>query len=96
MSNKINTRRFVSCLEILVGLGLFAYGMYWIWVGGSCPDTAHDCVGWTILTAAAFYVPGFFIAIAGAISLIWKKLSLALIQATLVVVLVSLNTWFIT
>lgn len=96
MNKNIQIRNTFSGLETLTGLGLFAYGMYWLWLARSCPELAHDCVGWTVLTAAAFYVPGFLIAIAGAISLFWKKQSLAVIQATLVVVLLGLYMWFIT
>jgi len=78
-----------SVAELVLGLTLVALGSYSLWSMRDCPQTAHDCVGWGLLGAAMFLPPGVLVATAGALSYLWRRMPVALIQSILIGVLIA-------
>ncbi len=71
----------------MVGLVGVAAGAYSLLLILDCTPAAHDCVGWALLGAAMFLVPGILIAGAGAISYSLRNVRFVAVQGTLVGVL---------
>lgn len=82
-------RSIFSVAELAFGLALVALGSYYLWSMRDCPQTAHDCVGWSLLGGAMFLPPGVFIATAGAVTYALRRVSVALIQSILIGVLIA-------
>ena len=78
-----------SVAELSLGLGLVALGAYSLWSMRDCPETAHDCVGWSLLGGAMFLPPGIFIATAGAVSYACRRVPVALVQLFLIAALIA-------
>jgi hypothetical protein len=64
-----------------------ALGAYSLWLNLECPPQAHDCVGWGLLGAAMFLIPGILVVAAGLVSYFRRSLSLLAIQLVLVGIL---------
>lgn len=78
-----------SVAELVLGLFLAALGSYSLWSMRDCPQTAHDCVGWSLLGGAMFLPPGVLVAMAGALSYSWRRVPVALIQSLLIGALIA-------
>lgn len=77
-------RSVFSVAEFALGLTLVALGSYLLWSMRDCPQTSHDCVGWSLLGGAMFLPPGVLVATAGALSYSWRRMPVALIQSVLI------------
>jgi hypothetical protein len=86
-------RSVFSVAEILVGLGLVAFGAYSLWLTRDCPPDALDCVAWGALGAAIFYIPGILVVATGCISYYWRRPPLVIIQALLAAALIAFFVW---
>ena len=63
-------------------------GSYFLLSNLECPPEAHDCVGWGILGAAMFLVPGGFIMAAGILSYRANRFPFGVVQTVLFGVLI--------
>ena len=82
-------RTLFSVAEQVLGLTLIALGSYSYLSIGDCPPDVGECVGWGLLGAVTFLLPGVLITAAGAFTYFWRSAPLVLIQLVLVVVLTS-------
>ena len=78
----------LSVLEIGVGLIFLGLGSFFLLSNLKCPPEAHDCVGWGILGAAAFLIPGGLLFTAGFLCYRANRLHFGVVHAGLVVALV--------
>ena len=86
-------RSIFSVAEIVLGLVLVALGTYSLIMNLECPPDAVDCVGWGLLGAAMFLIPGILVVAAGTLSYIRKTLRLVAIQAVLIGILAAYYVW---
>jgi hypothetical protein len=82
-------RSVFSVTELVLGLTLVALGSYSLWSMRDCPQTAHDCVGWSLLGGAMFLPPGILVTTAGALSCAWRRAPITLIQSLLIGALIA-------
>ena len=62
---------------------------YSLWSMRDCPQTAHDCVGWSLLGGAMFLPPGILVTTAAALSYAWRRAPFALVQSLLIGTLIA-------
>ena len=72
---------------------LVALGAYSLILNLECPPDAADCVGWGLLGAALFLIPGVLVVAAGILSYFRRTLRLVAIQAFLIGILAAYFVW---
>lgn len=78
----------IAITEIVIGLIFMTLGSFSLLSNLKCPPESHDCVGWGILVAAMFLVPGGLIVAAGTLSYRTKRFPFGVVQAALIGVLI--------
>ncbi len=86
-------RSAFSITEIVFGLILAAIGAYSLLLNLECRPDAIECVGWGLLGAAIFLIPGVLFVAAGTLSYFCKIASLASIQLVFIVILITYYVW---
>ncbi len=81
-------RTAIAITEIVIGLIFMMLGSYSLLLNFKCPPESHECVGWGILGAAMFLIPGGFIVAAGTLSYRANRLPFGVVQAALIGVLI--------
>ena len=74
--------------EIVIGLIFIGLGSFSLLLNLKCPPESLDCVGWGILGAAMFLIPGGFIAAAGTLSYRTNRYPFGAVQAALIGILI--------
>lgn len=87
--NRTLLRSAFSIVELLLGIALVALGSYSLWSMHDCPELVHDCVGWSLVGGAMFLPPGILVAAGGALSYLWRRLPVALVQSLMIGFLIA-------
>ncbi len=90
---KITLRSVFSVAEIVIGLISVGIGSFSLLLNLKCPPDAFDCVGWGVLGAAMFLIPGILVMGAGVLSYVRRQIPLLIIQAVLIGILVPYFVW---